>query len=155
MLIRNFLSLYAPSGLHTGFLTILRVWVQTSVYSDSTCSFSTGGVSCGVSCEVPSLDGVLVVGWTDIGMYGTICHPPGILMCWSRLSVCLGVFLLLPRCRVRVGGCGGGMVGGLGPDLDPVFLLGLSDKAPPGKVASGKTVFLPVLERLQFDVPST
>ena len=70
--------------------------------------------------------------------------------------------LCLPGCIppvTSVSGEGGGlwglMVGGLGPDLDPVFLLGLSDKAPPGKVASGKTVFLPVLERLQFDVPST
>ena len=81
------------------------------------------------------------MGWTGIGMYGTTCHPPGSLMCWSRLSVCLGAFLLLPRCRVRAGGRGG-MVGGLGPDLDPVLLLGLSDKAPPGRAASGKTVFL-------------
>ena len=95
------------------------------------------------------------MGWTGIGMYGTTCHPPGSLTYWGHLSVCLGVHLLLPRCRVRVGGCGGGMVGGLGPDLDPVLLLGLSDIAPPGKVALGKTVFLPVLERLQFDAPST
>ena len=154
MLIRNFLSLYAPSGLHTGFLTILRVWVQTSVYSDSTCSFSTGGVSCGVSCEVPFLDGVWVTGLIGISKCGTTCPPPGSLMYWCRRPVCLGVYLLLPRCLVRVEGYGG-MVGGLGPGLDPVLLLGLSDKAPPGRAASGKTVFLPVLERLQFDAPST
>ena len=49
----------------------------------------------------------------------------------------------------------GGMVGGPGPGLGPVLLLGLSDKAPPGKVASGKTVFLLLLGKLQFDAPST
>ena len=94
------------------------------------------------------------MGWTGIGKYGTTYPPPGSLMYWCRRPVCLGVYLLLPRCLVRVEGYGG-MVGGLGPGLDPVLLLGLSDKAPPGRAASGKTVFLPVLERLQFDAPST
>ena len=62
VLLRNFLSLYAPSGLHKGFLTVMRVWVQAAAYSSGICFFSTGGVSCGVSYEVLSLGGVLVVG---------------------------------------------------------------------------------------------
>ena len=37
MLLRNSLSLYAPSGLHKGFLTVLRVWVQATAYSGGTC----------------------------------------------------------------------------------------------------------------------
>ena len=61
MLLRNLLSLYAPSSLHKGFLTVVRVWVQAAVYSNSTC-LSTGGVSCGVVCGVPSLGEVWVEG---------------------------------------------------------------------------------------------
>ena len=102
---------------------------------------------------VPSLGGVWVGGWIDIGKCGTTCLPPGSLMCWGRLSVCLGVYLLLRR-LVRVEGYGG-MVGGLGPDLGPVLLLGLSDKAPPGKVASEMTEFLPPLGRPQSDALRT
>ena len=78
---------------------------------------------------------------------------------WSHLSpsgkfevlessfFCSDVFLLLPRCLVRGEGYGG-RVEGLGPGRGPVFLLGLSDKAPPGKVASGMTVFLLLLGSL-------
>ena len=56
-LMQNLLCLYAPSSLHKGFLTVLRVWVQATVYSDSVC-LNTGGVSYGASCKVPSLGGV-------------------------------------------------------------------------------------------------
>ena len=74
-------------------------------------------------------------------MCGTTCHPPGSLIFLGRLSVCLGVHPLSPPCQVMVGGFGG-MVGGQGPGLGLVLLLGLSEKAPPGRVASGKTEFL-------------
>ena len=48
---------------------------------------------------------------------------------------------LSPPYQVMVGGFGG-MVGGQGPGLGLVLLLGLSEIAPPGRVASGKTEFL-------------
>ena len=110
-------SLYAPSGLHKGFLTILRVWVQASGYFESTCLFSTGGVSCGAFYGVPFPGGVWATGLIGIGRCGTTCPPPESLMCLCRHSVCLGVCLLSPRCLVRVEGYGeraGGLELGLG-----------------------------------------
>ena len=115
MLLRSSWGLYAPSGLHKGFLTMMRVWVQAAAYSDSIC-FNTGGVSCGVSCGVLFLGEVWVVGLRDIDTCGTTCHPPGSLMCWSCHSVCWGVCLRPLRCLVTVGGYGGtagGLVRGL------------------------------------------
>ena len=42
MLLWNLLSLYAPPGLHKGFLTVKRVWVQAAVYSGSICLVPEG-----------------------------------------------------------------------------------------------------------------
>ena len=33
MLLRSLWGLYAPSDLHKGFLIMMRVWVQASIYS--------------------------------------------------------------------------------------------------------------------------
>ena len=76
-------------------------------------------------------------------MCGTTYHPPGNLIFLGRLSVCLGVHPLSPPYQVMVGGFGG-MVGGQGPGLGLVLLLGLSEIAPPGRVASLKTELLPL-----------
>ena len=94
MLVRNLLSLYAPSGLHKGLLTMTSF---RAAYSDNTC-FKTGGVSCGAVCGVPFLGGVWVMGLRGINTYGTTCRPPGSLICWGHHSVCLGVCLPPVRC---------------------------------------------------------
>ena len=87
-------------------------------------------------------------------MYGTTYLPPGSLLRWSRRSVCLGVYLPLPRCLVRGGGYGE-MVGDPELGLGLVILSELSDKALPGMAASEMTEFWPLLKRPQSDALRT
>ena len=51
MLSLNSLSLYAPSGLHKGFLTMVRVWVQAAINSVCTVFLVPEGSRVGLTKE--------------------------------------------------------------------------------------------------------